>query len=446
MIKHAKQILNQPFNLRLTRVLIRALIVGLFTGLLVGIFRWIIDHTMQLLTVIYPQMMKQPLLLIPYIIFLIVIALLIAKVMGPYSDQLTGSGVPQIEAVFLNENRMPAWQIVWRKFIGGLLAICPGLMLGREGPCIEMGAMIGQGLGKDFFKTNQEDLRLLQECGVAAGLSAAFSAPLAGVFFLVEEITFDFKPISVVTALIASFASDLVTLFFFGTKPCLYFPIKTYLPLKYYWILPVLGIILGLLAYLYQYCLLSLKPFFHKITIIPNKYHSLIPLLLIIPVGLWNPRLLGGSHDLIIDLFQKKLTLPRISSAALFLLPLLVFAVRFIFSMLSYGATVPGGIFMPILVLGSALGVTVAQILVQLNLISPNFYPHLLVIAMAAYFGAIEKAPITAIILLTEMVGSVQQVLPIVITTCVSYYVLDFLGGKPIYEALRLQMNYPGDK
>lgn len=61
---------------------------------------------------------------------------------------------------------------------------------------------------------------------------------------------------------------------------------------------------------------------------------------------------------------------------------------------------------------------------------------------MAAYFGAIEKAPFTAIILITEMFGSVEQVLPMIIATFVSYYVLDLLGGRPIYEALRLQMPF----
>lgn len=61
---------------------------------------------------------------------------------------------------------------------------------------------------------------------------------------------------------------------------------------------------------------------------------------------------------------------------------------------------------------------------------------------MAAYFGAIEKAPFTAIMLLTEMIGTVQQVLPMIVVTFVAYYILAILGGKPIYEDLRLQMNY----
>lgn len=444
MIKNAKQVLNKPFTSQITYVLLGAVLVGLGTGFVVGTFRWIIDRTMEGLFKIYPIMKSHLLLVIPYIGLMFVIAWLIGKVIKSRIDNLVGSGVPQIEAVFLKENKMSWWPILWRKFIGGLLAICPGLMLGREGPCIQMGAMIGQGVGKNLVHTkDKRNTQLLFQCGIAAGLSAAFSAPLAGVLFLVEEITFSFSPLEVVAALIASFCSDWVTLLFFGTTPCLYLPAKGALPLKYYWILIILGVILGLFGYLYQYCLLSLKPIFSKIKKIPRFYHSIIPLLLIIPVGLWNAKLLGGSHDLISSLSNGSFISAMLNSSwEIVFLPLIFFVVRFIFSMLSYGSSVPGGIFMPILVLGALLGVTAATLLIHLNLLTPEYYPHLIVIAMAAYFGSIEKAPFTALLLLTEMVGSIEQILPMVITTFIAYYVVDLLGGRPIYEALRLQMNY----
>jgi H+/Cl- antiporter ClcA len=133
-------------------------------------------------------------------------------------------------------------------------------------------------------------------------IKCCFSAPLAGVFFLVEEITFNFTPKEVLTALAAAMSSDLMTLCFFGTQPCLYLPLDKSLPLTSYWFVAIIGVVLGLLAYLYQYCLLSLKPVYAKITKIPAIYHSVIPLLLVIPIGLWNANLLGGSHDFISSL------------------------------------------------------------------------------------------------------------------------------------------------
>ena len=338
---------------------------------------------------------------------------------------------------------MPWWSILWRKFVGGLLAICPGLMLGREGPCIEMGAMVGQGLAESIFESDKDQIKELQECGVAAGLAAAFSAPIAGAMFLVEEISFSFKPKKVVSILAASVSADFMTILFFGNKPCLYLPVRGYFPINAYWTLPIIGIVLGLLAYGYQYTLLSLKPIFSKLKKIPAYYHSIIPLISIIPVGLWNSHLLGGSHVLITDLSNHKLdTQLLLGPWSLVIIPIILFVIRFVFSMLSYGSSVPGGIFMPILVLGAILGMICANVMIKLGIIPSMCFVHILVISMAAYFGAIEKAPFTAIMLLTEMVGTVQQVLPLIIVTFISYYVLDLLGGKPIYEALRLQMGY----
>ncbi|QLL73622.1 ClC family H(+)/Cl(-) exchange transporter [Lactobacillus crispatus] len=442
MIKNAKQILAKPFSTNMTKTLVQAISVGLTTGVIVSAFRWIIDQTMPLLYQIYPQMAAQRVLIVPYILLMFIIAITLGKITAPYLEQVIGSGVPQIEAVLLNENKMPWWSILWRKFIGGLLAICPGLMLGREGPCIEMGAMVGQGLAEKVFKSNKENLRTLQECGVAAGLAAAFSAPIAGALFLVEEITFDFKPQKVVAVLAATFSADFVTILAFGNKPCLYLPVNDYLPVTAYWALPLIGIFLGIMAYIYQYVLLSLKPWFSKIKKIPAAYHSIIPLILIIPVGLFNAHLLGGSHVLIDNLFNLNWNVKAFGSWDFLLLPILFLIIRFVFSMLSYGSSVPGGIFMPILVLAALLGIICANIMIKLQIILPMYFPHILVISMAAYFGAIEKAPFTAITLLTEMIGTVQQVLPMIIVTFVAYYILDILGGKPIYEALRLQMNY----
>lgn len=125
---------------------------------------------------------------------------------------------------------------------------------------------------------------------------------------------------------------------------------------------------------------------------------------------------------------------------SLFGLLSIYFVVRFIGSMLSYGVPVPGGIFMPILVLGAILGALLATLLIHLHLLAAGNYINLVVIGMAAYFGAIEKAPFTAICLLTEMVGTMEQILPMLIVTFISYTVNDLLGGRPIYAALREEM------
>ncbi len=108
--------------------------------------------------------------------------------------------------------------------------------------------------------------------------------------------------------------------------------------------------------------------------------------------------------------------------------------------MISYGASVPGGIFMPILVLGALIGAIAGVVMIHQNIIPAQCYLNFVVISMAAYFGAIEEAPFTAITLLTEMVGSVDQILPMTILTFIAYITSNLLGGQPIYASLRKEM------
>lgn len=129
--------------------------------------------------------------------------------------------------------------------------------------------------------------------GVAAGLAAAFSAPLAGVLFMVEEITTTFKPQIWLTALAAALSADLMTLVLLGQKPSLAMYITPFVGEPNYLFLLILGIIIGILAYGYQYVLLEQRYLYSKLNFLPKRYHSLIPLLLTIPLGLWNAKLLG---------------------------------------------------------------------------------------------------------------------------------------------------------
>ena len=168
-IKRSRDILNNPMSLSIVSLIIRGIFVGLITGLIVSAFRWIIDQTFSFLAFIYPLMANHLWSLVPYILVTLLIVFLLSKILKPCLLDLVGSGVPQIEAVLLNEHHMNAGSVLWRKFVGGLLAICPGLFIGREGPCIQMGACVGQLFG-EHSKISSQEKRFLLECGVAAGL------------------------------------------------------------------------------------------------------------------------------------------------------------------------------------------------------------------------------------------------------------------------------------
>ncbi|MBP2058686.1 H+/Cl- antiporter ClcA [Lactobacillus colini] len=440
----AKKLLDQPFSSNTFKLIWQASIIGLTIGIVVSIFRLLIDHSISLLYILYPYLRHHLILLIPYIISILLVVFLLGKIIKYNPKNLSGSGIPQLQAMLTKQNQMPWFQILWRKFIGCLLAMAPGLFLGREGPCIQMGAMIAQGYSQNLYRASDNDAATLIYAGIAAGLSAAVSAPLAGVFFLFEEITHSFKSKIITAALAAATCSDLVTILFFGTKPCLYLPITHNLPVTSYWSLILVGMAAGILAYVYQWSLLNSRWLFSKLKVIPTIYHSIIPMVLIIPIGLIYPHSLGGSHMLIDIIFHnpKIVQVEELGNLTWLLIPIIFAIIRFIFSMLSSTSSVPGGIFMPTMVLGALLGLIAATILIHLGLIPPNTYTNIIVVSMTAYLAACLHAPITAIILLTEMIGTVEQVLPMIITVFIAYIVLSTLGGKPLYTAIRKQMNF----
>lgn len=108
--------------------------------------------------------------------------------------------------------------------------------------------------------------------------------------------------------------------------------------------------------------------------------------------------------------------------------------------MISYGSGLPGGIFLPILTLGAIIGYLSYKILFALNLVNDQETGVFIVIGMAAYFGSISMAPLTSIILVTEMVGNLEHIMPLGLTTLVAYLVVDSLGGKPIYESMMINL------
>lgn len=434
-------ILHKPFTSDHILYVFKGILVGLVTGVVVSMFRLIIDKTMKGLYFIYPYMADHPRFIVWYVLATIILCIILGFVIRSQLFYVKGSGVPQIEAVMDNEIEMKWWPALWRKFVGGLLAICPGLFLGREGPCIQMGACIGQGFSEELFHGGDKERNIMLACGIAAGLSAAFSAPLAGALFLVEEITLGFATSVVwLSALAAAVASDLVTILFFGLTPSLHFIYDYSVPVKDYWQLIILGIILGFFGYLYQIVILSLPKWYGKLKFIPQAWHSVVPLLLVIPIGLFYAKILGGSHDFILDLtsthFIDYITghLPAVGFVFLLLV------IRFVFSMISYGASTPGGIFMPILVLGATSGALYASIMIRIGFLREGYFLNIVIYAMAAYFGAIEKAPFTAVVLISEMVGSIKHMMPLLIVTLIAYVVNDWLGGRPIYAALKDEM------
>ncbi|WP_203631108.1 ClC family H(+)/Cl(-) exchange transporter [Lentilactobacillus fungorum] len=419
--------IHGSYKISQIKAILNGILIGILAGSTVSMFRWAIQHLMTVMRYLYTQSLQQPIYLIGCVIINVSIALVVGGFLKQQPD-IKGSGIPQVEGQLLGELDYSWWSVLWRKFVGGILAIGSGLYLGREGPSIQLGSTLGQGVAR-LFRQVGFDRQVLISSGAAAGLSAAFNAPIASTLFVLEEIYHNFSTNIWVVSLTSAITSDMVATDVFGLKPVLYMK-STPLPLKYFiWVL-ILGVILGVLGRCYQFVILRMSKWY-RLTRLPWMINGVFPLLLVIPLGMFFPRLLGGGSDIILHL--------TVAGYSTMLLGLF-FLIRFIFSMISYGSGLPGGIFLPILCLGGLIGAIVGNLAIEFHLMPALYFSSFIIMGMAGYFAAISKAPFTAILLITEMVGTLTHLLGLACASLVAYAVIDLLDGRPVYYSMLQQL------
>lgn len=408
------------------RLFFEGILTGLTAGIIVVLFRYILQESSIWLEHLYPFLGSHHFgWTLLWIIVLIAIALTLNKLIE-MEPMISGSGIPQVKGAVLRQLDMNWFKVLVAKFVGGVLAIGAGMSLGREGPSIQLGAVVGQGLNHWFGGLKVEE-RILITSGASAGLAAAFNAPLAGVIFSLEELHKSFSPPILLSAMAASITADYVSRNYFGIRPIFDFHTLPVLPMKYFTLLLLLGLITGLLGVFFNWSLIKSLQLYEKQKLLPKKLTMLVPLLLTIPAGFWMPKVLGGGHGLIEGI--------QSNQYALMILIAMVI-VKFGLTMLCYGSGAPGGIFLPLLVIGALTGGVFSQVIIKFGQIDPSFANDFVVFAMAAYFTAIVKAPITGCILITEMTGSFEH-LPALITVSMSAFIVaDLLKSKPIYDHL----------
>lgn len=399
--------------------------VGIFSGFIVVLYRYLLAKSVEIINNIYTFLRGNLLLLPIWLVILAAIGYLVG-IMVKKEPMISGSGIPQVEGVLLRKLDMNWWKVILGKFIGGVLAIGAGLSMGREGPSVQLGAAVGQGFSRILKRVKIEEKYLITS-GASAGLSAAFNAPLAGAMFALEEVHKNFSPLVLLSALSAALSADFISSEFFGLKPVFDFKKITILPLNYYFYIIILGVILGVLGAVFNKVLLKSQDIYSLQKWLPRQMRPIIPLMVSAVLGLVIPQVLGGGHELISSLTGNNFPL-------MFLLVLLI--VKFIFTMVCYGSGAPGGIFLPLLAIGALIGNIYGYILVNAVHISNNFINNFIILAMAGYFTAVVRAPITGSILITEMTGTLSHLLSLSLVCITAYVIADFLGSNPVYESL----------
>ncbi len=401
------------------------LTVGIISGFVVLSYRIALKYADLWLHAVLAWTMGRPGRMTLWMLALAFLALLVGRLLT-VEPLISGSGIPQLEGEVVGKLDQ-RWQTVLpAKFVGGFLSLLAGLSLGREGPSIQLGALAGKAFARLRGCSITEE-RFLLTCGASAGLSAAFHAPLAGVMFSLEEVHKNFSVTALISVMTASLTADYLSSNILGFEPVFQFDIMGELPKNLYWTLLLLGVLLGAAGAFYNWATLAAQRLFLDKCPLRPEIRMLIPFLLAGLLGFFAPSLLGSGHELVNALTAGDIAL----SAAVLLL-----AGKFLFSLICFGSGAPGGIFFPLLVLGSLIGGIFGLFGVQYFGMDAANINNFVLLSMAGLFTAIVRAPLTGIILIFEMTGSLSQMLSLSMISIVAYIVASLLGSEPIYESL----------
>lgn len=399
-----------------------SVLVGLCAGLLASLYRLALEITEKIGRFCYAHVVKQPIWGIFLLLGVLLLVAIISWIMKKY-PMSSGSGIPQVKGQLQGYFKSNWFTTAFAKFIAGSLAMLGGLSLGREGPSIQLGASMGQAVGDKLAQTERHR-RILMASGASAGLSAAFNAPLSGVMFTLEEVFKYFSPLILLTCMTSAIIADGVSRLIFGSGAVFHFVISSSIALHDYWLLVLLGIVLGLFGAFYNWSLLFGQRLMKRLPHI--FWRVLLSFAAAVVLGLAFPLVIGSGHTLIDQL--------TFGWGLGFLL--LIFVCKFFLSMISYVSGVPGGIFFPLLVLGASLGAVFATFAITTFHLPQIWFANFVILAMAGAFTAIVRAPMTGILLLVEMTGSFAHLLPLALVSVVAYVVADLLNAQPIYDSL----------
>jgi len=423
----AKQIARKHADRRNFFLLVGLL--GLAIGLEAVLFQWSLFGAEVARTRLLVELRSVPFgwAVLPLVCF--VLASIAGILVQRVEPDASGSGIPHVKGVLLHLRSIRWIRLSIVKFFGGILAIGSDLSLGREGAAVQLGAAAGDGFARMFGAKRSMAPQLIA-CGAGAGLAAAFNAPLAGFLFVIEELRREMSPTTYGGALVAAVCADIVARSMAGQLPAFRITSAEIMPLRALPAVLLLGLVISFLAVMWNRSLLVTSNAMARVRRVPKWIQIGLMGAVAGFIAWWMPEAVGGGHST-----AEWVLNGGCASAPLGWLSAILLT-KFVLTVASYASGAPGGIFAPMLLMGSLVGAIVGR---GIGAVFPSLGVDpqaMAILGMAAWFAGSVRAPLTGIVLMLEMTGNYQLLFALSVVSLVAYLFAEQMRDTPIYDAL----------
>ena len=405
--------------------LLLSIFIGIISGLLVVSFRMAIEWLSILLLGVAPAPGQKRLFLIPAIV-----GILIGVLTRYLFPAVRGSGVNQTKAALYIHNGYISVRTVVGKFLLSALAIGSGQSLGPEDPSLQIGAGVASLIGRKVGLSRAR-LRLFAPVGAAAGLAAAFNAPISAILFVIEEVIGKWTAGVLGSIVLAAVSSVAVARWFWGPQPMFRIPSITLRDPRELLAYSVLGIIGGFAALIFAKSLGFLRPRLRRQPQWSQMLQPSVAGLIVGCIGYFGvPEVMGAGYGTIDQAMHAQFALKAL---------VLLAAFKILATTISFSSGTPGGMFAPTLFIGAMLGGAVGAF-------EKIFFPHLTgsvgsyaLVGMGVLFAAFLRAPLTSVFMVLEVSGNYSIILPVILANTIAYLISRSLQPVPIFELLTHQ-------
>jgi CIC family chloride channel protein len=405
--------------------LVLSVFIGVFSGLAVVCFRFAIGWCRLYLLGSGAVLSPSRVLLAPTLAGLVIAVLVIH-----FFPQTRGSGVNQTKAALYIYNGHIPIRTAIGKFITAALAIGSGHSLGPEDPSLQIGACLASVLGRQM-RLSRDRMRLIAPVGAAAGLAAAFNAPISAVLFVIEEVIGRWTAGILGSVVLSAVSSVVVMRWFLGSESLFRIPAVQLERPSELMAYAVLGIVGGLASVLFSTGIATLRPWSRAL---PRWTHYFQPALAGLLTGviavLGAPQIMGAGYEAIDEAMHGRFTWQFLGLLA---------GLKIVATLLSFVSGTPGGMFAPTLFIGAMLGAAVGGV-------QHVVFPHLsgssgtyALVGMGVLFAGFLRAPMTSVFMVLEVSGNYSIIVPVIVANTIAYVISRGLQPIAIFDLLTRQ-------